>query len=395
MNGNLEKNPLVSKISNDPFAKFNLPGTFAALPSALMPKAPLDEESDHKLNGILDQCKYLVKTHGIMLAQYVRQYDVTHRGVVTESRFIREFLSCFKDFKEEQAKLVAKAYGTADHQVRYMAVHRDITPDGVGSAIATNAVVNVNNFQVDQLASSGVHLEKGPRGVSPNKKMERTAHNFRTDSEVDTLLQAIIRYVWERRIRIKDIFIDFDKMHLNRITRPQFVRAVGQLRVEGMKLNTVDEMAGRYLVEGDASGNVVAYRRFLEDVENAFTLSRLEKDPHAFNQTLAHSVVTRPPPSSLRNELSEDGSRMLETVLASLRTNIVRVKAYNLRAGMRDFDQLCEGFITIDRFLRALAIYNLVPERKEERDVLLARYTGRGKHANNINWRACMDDLGY
>jgi hypothetical protein len=200
--------------------------------------------------------------------------------------------------------------------------------------------------------------------------------------------------VWERRIRIKDIFLDFDKARLNRITRPQFARAVSQLRIEGLQPNAVDALAERYVFEGDASRNVIAYRRFLEDVENAFTLAGLERRPHAVNETLGHAVVSSPPESSLRVELGAGDAALLETALAGTRATITRVKAYNLRAGMRDFDVQSEGFITTDRFLRVLAIYGLVPEQREEREVLLKRYAGSGMRRNSINYRNFLADVG-
>ena len=401
LNGTLERAPLTAPAACDPFAKFALSGTVAALPAARMPKAALSSDEEARLAPLVEQAKYLVHTRGIQFAQYVRQYDVTHRGVVTTSRFVREFLSCFKGFKLDEVMLFAKAYGTPDGQVRYMAVHRDVTPAGVGKAIgdgmAHEGSLVVNNFEVSELSSSGRHLEARPgakKPDSPNAKMARANAERAGEERVDALLRAVIRFVWERRIRIKDIFLDFDKARLNRITRPQFARAVSQLRIEGLQPNAVDALAERYVFEGDASRNVIAYRRFLEDVENAFTLAGLERRPHAVNETLGHAVVSSPPESSLRVELGAGDMALLETALAGTRATITRVKAYNLRAGMRDFDVQSEGFITTDRFLRVLAIYGLVPEQREEREVLLKRYAGCGMRRNAINYRNFLADVG-
>lgn len=321
---------------------------------------------------------------------------MTHRGVVTASRFVREVISCFKDqVKLADAMLLAKAYGTADGQVRYMAVHRDVTPEAIEEGRSSSATQTVNNFQLDSLPSSHVHLEQvggGRKPDSPNTKMARTMAMRAEERELDAVLSKIIRHTWERRIRVKDIFTDFDKMHLNRITRPQFSRCISQLRVEGVHPNHVDKLAGRYLVEGEASGNVVAYRRFLEDVENAFTLAGLEKAPLLTNATLAHGIVTREPESAQRHELTADEEAVLFVALANIKQTIVRVKAYNLRAGMRDFDANCEGYITMDRFLRVLAIYGLVPALPAEREVVLKRYAGSGMRAKAVNYRTFLAD---
>jgi len=389
--GFLERNPTATAGSTDPFAKFGLSGTVAALPAARMPKAVLSDAESAELEALISHMQYLVRTRGIVLAMYIRQYDVTHRGVVTESRFCREVINCFKDqVKLSEALLLAKAYGTADGQVRYMAVHRDITPDAI--APARSAEVTVNNNQVDSLPSSQIHLETKGKGDSPNTKFAKAMQRRADEAAVDQLVAAIIRHVFERRIRVKDIFIDFDKQHLNRMTRPQFTRAVAQLRLAGASPKAVDQLAERYLWEADKSGNTVAYRRFLEEVENAFTLAGLEKAPLKLNETFARAVVTREPESQRRVELLAEEEPLIAVALANINQTIVRVKAFNLRAGMRDFDANCEGYITKDRFMRVLAIYGLVPEQASERDVLLKRYGGSGMRANAINYRTFLAD---
>ena len=258
LNGFLERNPTIAPSATDPFVKFGLPGTIASMPAALMPKAALSPREEADLLQVIELCKYTVRTRGIVLARQIRQYDVTHRGVVTASRFVREMLLCFLDLKLEDALLLSKAYGTADGQVRYMAVHRDVTPESIEPV--RSSFVTVNNNQVDNLPSSHVHLEQrgGKRAPSPNSKFSRTMELRAAESEIDDLLAKIIRHVWERRIRVKDIFLDFDKMHLNRVTRPQFVRTVSQLRVVGASVSTIDKLAERYLFSGDQGGNIVA-----------------------------------------------------------------------------------------------------------------------------------------
>ena len=389
--GFLEQNPGATAEATDPFRKFGLSGTVAALPAARMPKAELDGAEQAELEALVSHLQYLVKTRGIVLAMYIRQYDVTHRGVVTQTRFCREVINCFKDqVKLADCLLLAKAYGTADGQVRYMAVHRDITPDSI--APARSAEASVNNNQVDSLPSSHIHLESKTKGDSPNTKAARAWQVRAEEAAVDQLVNAIIRHVFERRIRVKDIFLDFDKQHLNRITRPQFCRAVAQLGVAGASAKAVDQLAERFVWDADKSGNTIAYRRFLEEVENAFTLAGLEKQPLLANETLARAVVTREPESQRRAEIDQAEEAVLEVTLANIKMTIVRVKAFNLRAGMRDFDANCEGYITKERFLRVLAIYGLVPELAGERAVLLKRYSGSGMRANAINYRTFLAD---
>ena len=123
-------------------------------------------------------------------------------------------------------------------------------------------------------------------------------------------------------------------------------------------------------------------------------MAGLEKTPlSSVNNTLAFSIVSSPPESALRNEIGADEEALLSVALGNMKMTITRVKAFNLRAGMRDFDPISEGFITMDRFMRVLAIYGLVPELAPERNVIIKRYRGTGMRANAVNYRNFLQDV--
>lgn len=91
--------------------------------------APLSEEEDAALQSVLDRLRELVATRGILVKQFLQDFDVHHRGTVTMSRFKREVSACFPSLSAADVDLLSKAYCTADkNDVRYMVLHNDITP---------------------------------------------------------------------------------------------------------------------------------------------------------------------------------------------------------------------------------------------------------------------------
>lgn len=393
LNGFLEMNPDIDPASTTPFSKFGLTGTVAATASALMPRIELPPKLAQEVERIVSQARYESHSRGIVLAQYIKQYDHSRRGLVTPNQFMREFLNYFKSISTEDTALLAKAYTNSDGQVMYMAVCRDITPEVYHSHREANSTA-VNNFEVGTLPSSQKHLEHGKRAASPNARLERALAAYRaSDNEADKVLEQVIRFVYERRINITNIFTDFDsKLHRHRITRPQFVRGVASLGIN-ISLAALEILAGKYIDEADPSGNDIIYRRFLEDVNNAFVLQGLEKEPLKENNTFAHTIVTSAPPRTVRPVLNNHEENFYHLAVNDILSRITRLRAYNVGASMRDFDKLGEGFITIDRFLRVLAIYDLVPVSAEERNALLKFYKGTGGKVALINYRAFLEDM--
>jgi hypothetical protein len=391
-NGFYETHPEVDPSSTSPMKKFGLSGTVAATASALMPKVALPEKQAAEVERLLDQARYEAHSRGIVLLQYITQYDHQHRGVVTTSQFIREFLNYFRTFSVDDVHLLASAYSNDHGEVMYMAACRDITPEVFHSQ--RDQRLTINNHELGTLPSSHVHKEAGPRKASPNAKLSRSLALTASADEITRLLAAVIRVVHVKRINIHNIFADFDKLSNHRITRPQFVRALASLNVEGVAPHELEALANNFVDPADASGNMVKYRDFVQEVNNAFTLSGLEKNPLRVNDTFAQSVITGPTPRSSRPELTKEEDNFLQLAIGDIKNTIVRIRAFNVGAGLRDFDVRSEGFITVERFMRVLAMNKLVPETPGERMAVLKYYRGTGMRDNMVNYRAFLDDIG-
>lgn len=98
--------------------------------------------------------------------------------------------------------------------------------------------------------------------------------------DVEALLERLQRHIFKRRIRVKDLFQDFDPLRSGRCTQQQFMRAVNQL-VPDFHESEVSLLVANYTDEGPHvyKPQVVNYATFVRAVDEVFTLAELEKQP--------------------------------------------------------------------------------------------------------------------
>jgi hypothetical protein len=103
--------------------------------------APLSAQEGAALEGAMERVREYVRTRGLNLKVYFRDYDVSKRGVITVSRFQREMSSCLPLLHVDEVALITKAYITADGlDVRYMPFHNDTASEESARQHATDAV---------------------------------------------------------------------------------------------------------------------------------------------------------------------------------------------------------------------------------------------------------------
>ena len=90
---------------------------------------PLTPAEAAAVAELQERLRHTVRTRGIVVKQFLKDYDPPHRGVVTKTRFLREMPPCLPFLAASDLNLLAKAYLTADGaDVRYMVFHNDVTP---------------------------------------------------------------------------------------------------------------------------------------------------------------------------------------------------------------------------------------------------------------------------
>jgi len=107
---------------------------------------------------------------------------------------------------------------------------------------------------------------------------ERNQNKQRYD--IPALIETIQQFVFQRRLRVKDSFGDFDQLRCGRCTRQQFMRGVNTT-IPSIRKDELEALADHYTEEGVhvQRPQVVGYTRFVAEVEEVFTVAHLEKQP--------------------------------------------------------------------------------------------------------------------
>lgn len=155
------------------------------------------------------------------------------------------------------------------------------------------------------------------------------------DVEIADVIDRVQHYIFQRRVRIKDGFRDFDRLQCGRCTRQQFIRAVNQT-VPTLVLDEIDALA-EYFTEPGSHVNypqVVSYSKFVAKVDEVFTIARLETKPHVRVPRPGSSLQRRsfrPSPQPLQDEAR------LEEILSKIKLLI-----FTRGVRFRDCFQDCE-----------------------------------------------------
>jgi len=124
-------------------------------------------------------------------------------------------------------------------------------------------------------------------GLPAGAKMRNLALGFTLpikdpseEFDIPSIMHTLQQYVFQRRLRVKDAFRDFDQLRCGRCTRQQFMRGVNTT-VPSIRKEELEALADHYTEEGVhvQRPQTVAYQRFVAAVEEVFTVAHLETQP--------------------------------------------------------------------------------------------------------------------
>jgi hypothetical protein len=271
-----------------------------------------------------------------------------------------------------------------------------VTRAPAGDEEATTGVRGVMGTSTSLSASlrgtaSPAARSRPARSPSPNARSAAAAAAPVGEDELVAVEASIIRQAFERRLRVADVFVDFDKLHRGTCTRAQFVRGLKLCAFEGLTPSQAEAVASKYVVPGaEPEGQVVCYAKFSAAVEEAFVPRGLEQDPSKTLDSFAHSVVSSPAPRFVRPTLEREDAVALQAALVYIKDKIRHWRLYNMKPVLTSFDKAAEGLITETQFLRVLAQFDLVPHPAHERGALLDYFRGKGSRAHMIDYRAFL-----
>lgn len=176
----------------------------------------------------------------------------------------------------------------------------------------------------------------------------------------ESAMVKLRKLVFKNRIRVKEFFVDFDKLNSGYVYPNHFMSALSMASVD--KHLTPAEMEvirEHYMLQRSPSLVMVDHRSFLHDIELVFTIPHLEKDP---------LVEVPPEPSELLDKTRyEKSSRLLPDELEAAYSSIIQklsdkcfkrgqpVKAFFDDAAMDDHSAKLFGHVTIPQFRQVMS----------------------------------------
>nr|KAJ3422717.1 hypothetical protein HK105_006776 [Polyrhizophydium stewartii] len=168
--------------------------------------------------------------------------------------------------------------------------------------------------------------------------------------------------VFSMRIRLVELFQDFDKLRSGLMTASQFRRCVAASMDKGVVSPLTDAevnvLIDHYL---DPKTRMVHWRAFVDSIDKVFGAKQLENSPTSYEQD-----IVKP----FRRPLSPSSEQNLAEVISRLRS-YVKHHGSDVKSWFKDFDKYNNGYVTYNQFRRGIP-QNLLS--MEEEDLLLTRY---------------------
>lgn len=166
--------------------------------------------------------------------------------------------------------------------------------------------------------------------------------------DADVVLEKIIVFVSPRRTRVREFFLDFDRLRCGRVSRSQFSRA---LNLVGVRLTALEaEVIAKHFAEAEqvlTPEFKVNYERFCEIVERLAELRAQRQEPQDF-----------PRSDFIAKACSTDWSHKTLSPVKKVQSKVVeyRVRLYE---HFQDFDALRKGFCTMGQAKTVFTILGL------------------------------------
>ncbi len=141
------------------------------------PRNPhLSDDDRSRLADVLETVRHTCAVRGILIKANMKNFDTSHRGIVTQTRFKREMSNCFPALPSADIDLLAKAYSTEDGEdVKYMLLHKDVTPGAGGNMHDLYHTLHVFCFRLLCATADDGDAGVGSRGVLGTSKLASLA----------------------------------------------------------------------------------------------------------------------------------------------------------------------------------------------------------------------------
>ncbi|CAM9396924.1 unnamed protein product, partial [Ectocarpus fasciculatus] len=268
--------------------------------------------------------------------------------------------------------------------------------------------------QKHQPSDGGRNKEEGGRGLTKSSSsilrsaasltsealMGRGGVGFNPARDCDAIIRDVRRRTARERVRMMDLFKDFDRLQHGTCTQAQLARVMKTLDhpLSDRELAAVCERYKSNVPSECSPGDgtpLIVYKNLVSDIEAVFTVEELEKKSAITNVEQAvreaRGVERRLRGESSRlEELSEEEERMLAKFLRELAMKVNKDSLY-LPSLFTDYDRFNVGDITEAGMERALGGACLLPPEPIFRTIVKKfREHSRRSSGGEVNYKAFL-----
>jgi hypothetical protein len=317
-----------------------------------------EERMDHIMHRLAALClskgfvfKFLFQDFERSLSASPARTNPIRSGKCTVNQFKRKF-PFQKEFSEEEIDLLVERYKTKGGDVYFQAIHEDIS--------------EVPTAEAPPFPQSPLHL-----------KPDATQWDHQTLNPVKKLQCKVV----EKRIRLSDAFKDFDPLRKGFCSVGHFKCALVMLGLD----REIDRNDFAQILElySDPVSLMFCYALFIRDIDAAFSVPGLEKEPLA--TTPLPDASTTAPGRRNRMRITKEQRAKINALEDRIRSRIVKERIL-MKPFFLDMDKANKGLVTRNQFLRIMGSQLFFKDfGVEEVNLLALVYCDRGNH-NDFNY---------
>jgi len=317
----------------------------------------LNAEAEAYVADLLEYLRYMAKTQGWIFKNYFADFDKHNIGKVTPQQFRRNFPV---ELDENQFVFLELKYQDPIFgDINYRALHDDITEP-------TPVVLSMCDQTENPLARRPAQVDN------------------REAAEIELRLQ---NEIFQKRVRVKEYFHDFDRLRTGLCTQPQFKRALQTAFKNTLSGHELEVLAREYTDANDSLARV-SHRKFCKNMDCVFTKDGLERRPRTPVENPHQWQLDQFGEDNMTLSPNEKDAFVL--VMEKICT-IVSSKRMNLKPFFENFDVNHMEEVTKDQFTRSLftADINLT----EQEQTVLRKAFQNPLRPNLINYGMFWEDV--
>lgn len=347
--------------------------------------------SKQEIKLLTDTIKVLINTikaNRILLKPSFADFDITKKQRVTVHQFSRVLKQLQIMPSDEAFEVICKKYFDKSNtrEIDYVSFCHDVDkPQDMFAELG----ITMDTFKPstsDKISGSVIgkamksnFFESTTKGINvlENRFSKPTINLANDPRDVEERIQA---QVITKRTRIGEFFRDYDKLRKGKVTGNQFTTVLSMLDFK-LSDEEYDFLTEKYKTDD----GMVRYVEFVENIDSAFTIKGLDKNP-----TIKVAPVAKPALLKKKLEYDDEEEKEMINLMEEYR-KVVITRMLNLKPMFQDFDKTKSGYVTKTQFVRVLNQLGIdLPH--DVLSLLLKKYMDKG-NAHEVNYFEFINDV--